>query len=76
MKRMGGVLTINPRLNGLLDTEVKDLPLSPNLHNPPQLLLNLIRSSLIGGCSCLGDDGRECDEEIVLVTGLGLLCDL
>lgn len=51
------------------------LPLPPHLNYPSEFLLNLICSSLIrNGCS-FGDDGRKCNEEIILPSSLGLLRD-
>lgn len=65
--------TFNPGLNRILNRNLKDLPLPPNLYYPPYLQLNVTRSTFICGGSSLGDDGGECDQEVILLTSFRLL---
>lgn len=68
-------LTIDPSLDSFLNRQLENLSLSPDLHNPPQLLLHLVRGALICAGRSFSDDGGKGDQEVVLTTGLRLLCD-
>ena len=64
---------LDSRLNRILYRTFEYLPLSPNLHNPPQLLLHLVCSTFVCRGSSFGNDWREGDQEIILATSFRLL---
>lgn len=65
--------TVNTALYGDLDGLLKDRSVSPNLHNPPNLVLDVGSGSFVGNRNSLCDDGGKCQRKVLLVACLGLL---
>lgn len=69
----GGRLTIHTCFHRSLNRLLEESSVSPNVDHSTKLGLNLCGSTLISRSDGLGNDRREGDQEIIFMTGLGLL---
>lgn len=63
-------------LDGSLNGFFEDAPVSPDIDDSPDALLNLGGSALISGGSGFRKDGREGNQKVILVADFGLLTNL
>ena len=74
---MGGSLqlTVYPSFDSFQYGGFEDLPLPPHFDYPSKFLLNFICSPFVCNGRRFGDDGGKGDEEVILLSELGLLGD-
>lgn len=65
--------TFNAIINGRLDWRLKDCPVLPHIHYPPELRLDISSSPFVCNGYSLRHNRREGDDEVVLMPDLGLL---
>jgi hypothetical protein len=58
-----------------LNGDVKDLTLPPYFNDSTQLLLHFVGGALVGDGGRFRNDGGEGDEEVIFLSGFGLLRD-
>jgi hypothetical protein len=76
IEQSGGVLTINSSLYSSLNWFFKDISLPPHINHSSDSLLDICWGTLVRCSGSFGNEWREGNQEILLMTDLGLLANL